>query len=344
MRIQIAGMSPRTASERARDQVTFARTLSEVLSDLGHEVQWTAEPTGELDLVMVGVTSALSPGATYALVGLEAIGRAVQDGIPLLLFVDDPALDKTRSGAASAARDPNRLYSAYLLGKRIGLIRDPDAGQRDRIRTAVEMLAGDYWPTTLLPMHPWGSPAIAAKRIGVVSAVVALDVSPVLNHHKVPEYTGIPRAQLWLTNRHYSAQTLDPERVSWPVIPVDSSTLPDPVRVYAAARGVHQGPIARIPGWWTPTPLQVAQARTVYLCDAEESVRIGTTSPYYLTPDEVEDLDDFGAHAMLAEAQAAHLEEVSWDPRTLSSVLTDLTGRASSFVPPGTRSPSSPTS
>ena len=116
---------------------------------------------------MVGVTSPLSPGATYALVGLEAIGRALQDGTPLLLFVDDPALDKTRSGAASALRDPDRLYSH---------VPDEQAGQSDpRTRTpgsgtaslqAVEMLAGEYWPTTLLPMHPWGSAAIAGEAAG----------------------------------------------------------------------------------------------------------------------------------------------------------------------------------
>lgn len=341
MKIHLTGMSPRTASERAREQMTFARALQVVLGELGHTVDREMRPTGEPDLVVIGVTSALSPGATYALAGLEAIGRAQQEGTPLLLFVDDPALDKTRSGAASARRDMTRLYSDYLMGRRIGATRNPDEVQRQQIATAIEVLAGEYWPTTLLPMHPWGSAAIASKRLGVLGGVVALDISATVGT-PAQRLADPSRAPLWLTNRHYSPYTLDPTRVRWPVVPVDSSTLTDPVTVYAAARGVHQGLTARMPGWWTPTPLQVSQARTVYLCSTEESVRIGTGSPYYLTSDDVEELND-DAHAEMAEAQTAYLEEITWDLETLSSVLTDLTGRASSFATPGTSSPPSPT-
>jgi len=148
---------------------------------------------------------------------------------------------------------------------------------------------------------------------------------------------------IWMTDRHYSNQTLDPTRVTWPVIPVNSAEMTTPVPVYAVARGVHQGPIPRLPGWWTPTPLYVAGAGTVYLCDSEESTVIGVDSPYYLTPDLVEALDD-GVHRDLARKQREFLKETMWSSATLSSALQDSIGRASSYAKRAGNSPTSPTS
>jgi len=343
VRIHITGMNPRMVSQRTRERVTFARALEQALCETGHQVYrgpgrgWHADA----DLVLGGVTSALSPGATYALTGLEQIGQALLDGTPLLLFVDDPDLGKTRAAAQSAIRDLDRLYSPYLMSKRVKQSRSTTGQQRTCINAALVMLAEEVWPPVLVPLHPWASSAIAAKRLGIVSDVIPIDVSSVLG---LPEQHEVEhRAPVWLTDRHYSADLLDPDRVTWPVIPVDSATMPNPVRVYGVAQGVHQGAIARMPGWWTPTPSYVAHARAVYLCDAEESRAIGTNSPYYLTPDDVECLPE-AVNADLAHAQAEYLKETMWNSDTLSSALTDSIGRVSSSGKQATRRPTSLTS
>jgi hypothetical protein len=327
VRIHITGMSPRQVSQRAREQVTFARTLEQALVGMGHEVYRGPDGVDNADLIIGGVTSALSPGSTYALVGLEIIGRALTNDTPLLLFVDDPDLAKTRAGAQSALRDLDRLYSPYLMGKRVAQSRHLIGNQRNCIHRALVTLAEETWVPVLVPLHPWADDAIAAKRLGVVSGVIPVDVSSAVElptQHPLKHNAGV-----WLTDAHYSPHTLDPDRVMWPVIPINSATMKDPSRIYAVARGVHQGAIDRMPGWWTPTPLYVAHAGTVYLCDAEEGRAIGVNGPYYLTPDQVEWLDDENHHEF-AQAQAAHLKETMWSTETLSSVLADSIGRVSS--------------
>jgi hypothetical protein len=193
-----------------------------------------------------------------------------------------------------------------------------------------------------MPLHPWASPAIAAKRISIFSEVVPLDVSSAIELPPLVHVHAAAPAKLWLTDRHYSPHVLEPERVNWPVIPINSATMADPAKVYSVARGVHQGAIERMPGWWTPTPLYVAHARTVYLCDTDEGRAMGVTSPYYLTPDDVEWLGDL-VHHDLAAAQAAHLKETMWNSDTLSSVLADSLGRVRSSKKPATRTATSRT-
>jgi hypothetical protein len=327
VRIHITGMSPRQVSRRAREQMTFASTLELALIGMGHDVYRGPDNDDLTDLVIGGVTSALSPGATYALVGLETIGCALDKGLPVLLFVDDPDLGKTRAGAQSALRDLDRLYSPYLMGKRVAQSRHLTTRQRTSVSTALEMLAEENWAPVLVPLHPWADDAIAAKRLGIVSGVIPVDVSSAVE--LPPVHPLKHNAGVWLTDSHYSSHTLDPDRVSWPVIPINSATMKDPCRIYAVARGVHQGAIDRMPGWWTPTPLFVAYAGTVYLCDAEEGRAIGVNGPYYLTPDQVEWLADEDHHEF-AQAQAAHLKETMWSRATLFSVLADSIGRVSS--------------
>jgi hypothetical protein len=327
-------------SQRARELVTFARTLEQALIGMGHEVYRGPDDADTADLIIGGVTSALSPGATYALVGLETIGRALDEETPLLLFVDDPDLNKTRAAAQSAVRDPERIYSPYLMSKRVKQSRQLNTQQRAHVALAIEMLASETWPPVLMPLHPWASPAIAAKRISILSEVVPVDVSSAIELSDLAY--PVQRASLWLTDRHYSPHVLEPERVNWPVIPIDSTLMADPAKVYSVARGVHQGAIERMPGWWTPTPLYVAHARTVFLCDTDEGRAMGVTSPYYLTSDDVEWLGDL-VHHDLAAAQAAHLKETMWNSDTLSSVLADSLGRVHSSRKRATRTAPLPT-
>jgi hypothetical protein len=331
-------------SERAREQVTFARTLEVALRQMGHEVRRGPDnDTWDSELVVAGVTSALSPASSYALVGLEYIGWALDQKMPLLLFVDDPDLNKTRAAAQSAQRDLDRLYAPYLMSKRVKQSQILGAVQRGRVETAIDMLASDDWAPVLVPLHPWADPAIAAKRLGVVSAIVPIDVSSAIELPPAQEMDDVPQAQLWLTDRHYSPHILEQDRVRWPVVPIDSTTLPSPTHVYSVARGVHQGAIKRMPGWWTPTPTHVARAKTVYLCDSDEGRVMSPNGPYYLTPDDVEGLDEWH-HADLANAQAVYLEETAWSTATLSSHLEVSIGHVASSPKRATPKAPPPTS
>ena len=304
MRIHITGMSPRMVSRRGGGRGAVARPRA------------PAVVTG-------GSAGVRGAGAQ---IGPEAISRALDEDSPLLLSVADPDRANTRCAAQSAARDPERIYSPYLMSKRVKQSRQLSPRQRKHVAMAIEMLASEHWAPVLVPLHPWASPAITAKRLGILSKLIPVDVSAAI---ELPHLAPSDPAPLWLTDRHYSPRLLDPDRVLWSVIPIDSATMSNPAKIYSVAKGVHQGAIERMPGWWTPTPLYVAHARTVYLCDTEESQLIGTRGPYYLTSDHVEWLDDTD-HRDLAQAQAAYLKETMWSSDTLSSVLTDSIGRVHS--------------
>jgi len=322
MRVHITGMSPRMVSQRAREQRTFARMLDTALAAMGHTVHRGPADDGKADLVIAGVASMLSPGATYALVGLERIGRALREETPLFLLVDDPALAKTKAAALSVTRDPDRLYTKYLMSKRVKTSLTLDQRQRSDVFAAVEVLASEHWPNTLLPMHPWGSTLMAAQKLGIFSDVFAIDVSSQI---PVSDPLRIERSpmSMWFVERHYTDKTLVRGRSNWPVVPVDCATMPDPVHVYGSVRGIYQGRVGDVAGWWTPTPQLVAQACTVYLTD--DAVEIGTGTPYYLTVDDVEALSE-EQHTTLALGQRHYLEETAWSSDTLYSKLADVTG------------------
>ena len=314
-------------SQRVREQMTFARTLGTALSSCGHTVSRGPTADDEADLVIVGVASMLSPGATYALFGLERIGRAMREETPLLLLVDDPALAKIKAAALSVTRSRDRLFTDYLMSKRVksswGLRSSQELVDID---SAVAMLASEHWPTTLLPMHPWGDTLLAAQKLGIFSPVFAIDVSSQLTpgDQLLTEHSPTP---MWFDERHYTDKVLVRSRTGWPVIPVDCATMPNPVHVYGSARGVHQGRVGDVAGWWTPTPMLVAAAQTVHL--SGDAVAIGSDTPYYLTVDDVEGMDDV-QHATLAQYQRDYLEETAWSSSTLFSALTDVTGLVSS--------------
>jgi hypothetical protein len=160
----------------------------------------------------------------------------------------------------------------------------------------------------------------------VISEVVGLDVSAMLELPERPLDSHLA-GSIWLTDSHYTTRLLDPMRVSWPVVPINSKNLAShPTLTYAAAKGVHQGAIEGCPGWWTPTPQYVAHARRVYLMDNEESVLLGTDQPYYITSDYVEGIEHDKEYTLLKTLQHEHLQETMWDKNTLCSALADVTG------------------
>ena len=345
MLIHLTGMSPRTASPRAREQFTLAGLLEQVLVAEGHAVDRDLYVNGTPDFVIVGVTSPISPGATYALSGLEAIGAAIEDETPLLLFVDDPDLPKTKAGSASAHRDNRRLYTDYLMGKRIRETRKVTLTQQRRISTAVEVLASDTWPEVLVPLHAWaqGSETSVAKQLGVVSDVTGVDLTAVValmsgeTRFNIPSQ---PRAHLyapWFTDTRFSSAALEQRRVARPVIPINSAHMDDPAFVYSVAVGVHQGVVGGFPGWWTPTPFFAAQAHTVHLMDLADQELTGTHSPYYITADYVEGLSEV-QHWQLVQDQRDYLKETTWSLDDLSSLIGGVLGLTSSFKPRATSS------
>jgi hypothetical protein len=348
MLIHLTGMSPRTASQRTREHLTFAGLLERALTVEGHKVDRRPYLDTEPDLVIVGVTSMISPGATYALAGLEAIGHAIDCSLPLMLFVDDPMLPKTKAAAKSVLREPERLWTEYLLSKRIRQSRDPDSKQKWHIRAGIELLAQEQWPVVLVPMHTWGvidrmNAVLLPKRLGIVSDVVALDVTAVLGLDLTPSSPRKPQANIWVTDSHYSKAVLPHGRASWPVVPINSTAMPDPADVYATARGVHQGLVGGCPGWWTPTPLYAAKANAAYLMDQDEQNLTGTDSPYYVTADDIEAMNSPG-HELLVERQRAYLKDTAWSLESLLSTLEDVIGSTGSFELQAMRGPTSGTS
>ena len=329
MKIHITGMAPRMVSRRARAKISFSSLLADALTSAGNEVVRDAEHHGDVDLVVVGVSSMLSPAATYTLVGLELLARAVEDEVPLLLLADDPKLSKTHDAAVSVRRDPDRLWSDFLRPKRV---RASDGISRDRVMDAVDILGSDWWPPVLVPMHAWARVGSLSHRLRVQSPAIPLDPSPVLDMQlRTLGYQRAAHARMWMVETNYADEGLDAERTMWPSLQVKNDPAWSVVSSYGAAAGVFQGAVKKCPGWWTPTPQFAARAGTVFVTDLDEGLSIG--GPYYHIVDDVEHRDDSSLRE-LAYQQQDHLRGESWDFATLISTLEDVTGQASSFARP----------
>jgi hypothetical protein len=332
LRIHISGMSPRMVSHRSRTRISFASLLADGLAASGHEVVRDARIQDDADVVVVGVSSVLSPAATYSVVALGIIADALHRGRPLVLFTDQPNLGNIREAVASVRRDPDRLWSDFLTAKRV--IASANFS-RDDVMDAIDMLGQDVWPTVMVPVHGWGPQTGLSHKLGIVSEVVKVDISPILvdQLNAIPWWDHGRRAWVWLCEQHYVKSHLSPSRTTWYPIQVKSPANWETLDHYAGARGVFQDQQDRFPGWWTPTPFFAARAGAIYLTGIDEGYLMG--APYYKTVDEIEglserELDD------LALSQIEHIKDVSWDRATCTSALEAVIGQSTSFAKPGT--------
>lgn len=334
MKIHITGMSPRMVSHRALTQISFASLIATSLADSGHEVVRDARVHDEADVVVVGVSSVLSPAATYSVVALGILARALDRGTPVVLFTDQPNLRNIRQSVASVRRDPDRLWSDFLASKRVRASAD---FSRDAVIDAVDMLGQDVWPTVLIPVHAWGGSSWLSSALGVHSDAVAIDPSPILLDQlaTMPWWNHGRRAAVWLCEQHYVKSPLSRSRTTWHPLSVKSQGDWNTVDNYAGARGVYQNQQDRFPGWWTPTPLFAARAGAAYLTGIDEGYLMG--GPYYKTIDEIEGLTG-DQLAELVHSQADHIKDISWDRATCTSALEAVIGQSVSFVRQGTTS------
>jgi hypothetical protein len=332
VKIHITGMSPRMVSDRARAKISFTSLLADALRMGGHEVARDAEIHEDADLLVVGLSSMLSPASTYSVVALGLLGQALRNETPVLLFADDPELGKIRDSAASVRRDPDRLWSDWLAPKRVLASADHE---RDVVMEAVDLLGGEEWPTVLAPMHSWGLSSTLNKQLRIISDVVPIDVTPVLLHQLKGSGWERPRAnaKMWLCEQSYTPCELTNGRTHWPILRSKNAPAWGILDVYGTVRAVHQGAITPCIGWWTPTPIFATHAGSVYLTGSEESYYIG--GGFYLTVDQIEAMSD-EAHDNLSDEQYLHLTEISWSLETLTSRLEDVLGQSSSWSMPGT--------
>lgn len=320
-------------SDRARAKISFSSLLADALRAANHEVARDAELHEDVDLVMVGLTSMLSPAATYSIVALGTLGRALKNDTPVVLFVDDPDMGKVRDAAASVRRDPDRLWSDFLAPKRVLASERHDP---ELVMSAVDLLGGGIgeWPTTMVPLHAWGRTTSLQQQLRIHSHVQPIDVSPVLMIQLMSAAWHRPNdAKLWLCEENYTPCSLSNGRTTWPILRSKNNPSWGTLDVYGTARAVHQEAVLRSPGWWTPTPVFAAHAGSVYLTGLEEADRLG--GPYYLTVDQIESMDS-DQHTALAADQYEHLKEQSWDLATLISTLEAVLGQSSSSERPDT--------
>lgn len=306
MRILVTGFTKLQVDGVKKAQIQkidVPRQIVDTLRQLGHWVDWRrsgfslqTDSVGRphADLVWVNVAPCLSLNAPYALEGLHAIGHAIEQQIPLVLFFDDWQVRGTRSHARSF---PRLQAAKNQLGKVIGGSNlyasdlEQAAARLDTILLGARALAeGHPVARVAVPMYAYG------KRSIVLSTVLngyhlerfeSLDPTPFIQLIQTAPDGLIP------ARRHTLAALMDHKEwseklhLTWPIEYLGNRK----IGAYRAKTelevqercnlnwGVLSPPYPQAgSGWWRSRYLYAAHLKRILISDLKDAALLG--GPY----------------------------------------------------------------
>lgn len=350
MRILITGMTSRTTSEKR--SMAFTCLLARQLHRMGHDVDLTWLRDGRTDgnsavrgydAVFVGVSSPLSPSATYTIPALLTIHAARMAGNLAALIVDDPDARKIIDGTTSLLRKPSRLSSTYYEKRPGSEALRAKTNTRTCVLTTAAWILSDIDTTILWPAHPWASSLpLSSVFAGGSERLVGVDVTaPLLALAETQSFTPQrpDRLLAWMIETAYAGSGAQAARAARNAtksvrqasltVKTKDTDIVAAVEAYQVGYGITQPETGDgYHGWWTPTPaLALSLADTIYVPPANEGMRIG--GHLYRLPYQLEGLDPYDYDLVLAHQQAEFMEK-SWPSSTLSTHLTGVIGPTSS--------------
>jgi len=342
MKILITGMTSRTTSEKR--SMAFTALLARQLRRMGHDVDLTwirdkYESVREYDAVLVGVSSPLSPSATYTIPALLTIHQARMAGNLSALIVDDPDARKIIDGTTSLLRKPTRLSSTYYEKRPGSADLRPGGNTRTCVLTTSAWVLDDTETTILWPAHPWASSLpLSSVFAGGSERLTGIDVTaPLLALAETKEFLPqrLDRMRAWMIEIAYAGRSGMAHKAARGItksvrqasltVKTDDTDITAAVEAYQLGYGITQPNIGDgYHGWWTPTPaLALSLANTIYVPPSNEGLILG--GHLYRLPYQLEGLDDYDYDLVLAHQQAEFMEN-SWPSSTLSTHLNGVIG------------------
>jgi hypothetical protein len=313
--------------------------------DYGPPSRWN----DSYDSVLVGLASPLSSNARHALSAMALLGELHMVGpVGLAVFVDDPDLKKISSGHRSAVRNPNGLFTDYLMRNRSTV--DKMLVQEKSLE---EIIYGAYMvsnpPTsyrTVTFRQAWHQGWSASSQLPAgVQAEYQIDLSPVLLDADFIIDMGVESASLghYARNRAdvWTASTWTTSRQKSPWVEGAMSTVSNPAFPAPDIRhkisdgfsralvsmGVLEQPVSStIIGWWTPWPALAVAAKAFYGTDPQVCQSLGRS--YRVIPAYYESLSEYARSSIVDDQRSDYMKAVEgWSmDRICSTVITAASG------------------
>lgn len=326
MRILVTGCVSRQANpKKNRRDVMVSWLLAECLRDLGHTVEHrdpaVDETFEEFDHIFLGLSAfhALGANRTYGV--LAAFLHKGHD--KTTFFVDDPDMGKIMTGIRSIRKDPERLFKEFF-SNRLGYSTASQTEYKTWLWHAINLLHDYAWPTTIVPLFPWGDVEPYRAKLPNAVDLVGLDLS-----WYVPRYVGEDewqpeRKRVWVSETRPDNRWLKQQRPVYQVKhfgrgfdkrPID----PDLNDVYTKVWGVLDAGIPN--GFFNSRILYAAQAGALYVTDWREAEALG--DPYRLLPDTAAGFDD-DTRTGWAMSQLTALHDATWSHEQALDEMTGL--------------------
>ena len=329
MRVLATGMSGHQAGRTPKNNmITVAKMIADALRDGGHDVDQRAamwnEELGNYDVVVVGMVPPFSIAANWIYPALRLIRRCVQEGKPILLYVDDPNFYQFKNQYPSISRGIHRIFRESMYDGRPFYLNALAA--KSEYQETIDWLATQTWPPMLYVAYEWGNHD-AMPPINTVQKIYA-DPSGY-----APEYPfSVPtsRERHWVIGGLIDSRPwLEKLGTTWPVemygnakyniAKLQESEL---VQRFAETRGVLCQPrkVTYASGWWRSRYLFAARTNSVLVGDLGDLAPLGDA--YQLTIAQVEAMNEFDLD-QAARAQAEVMLGIVWNKRQYITALTN---------------------
>lgn len=310
MKVLLTGSTSSHVSARKNEIMpTFMGQLSKALSFAGHDVLWT-EPSvsmskefiEEFDSVVVGVAPPNSTSAHRIYGALSVIDHARRSE-NLCLVVDAPDPKRVWAGIRAINNKPEELIKDfYTKRKEYRKTEDPEVF--GRLRSSIEYLHSEKWPTTVFPKFPWmGFPSVSSEIPQTdYSNLVGLNFdADILSTKSVKTASG---SDYWVADSLTSTWTKSIEKtIRHRVISVSNSRWETAVSVMdrmSSSIGCLVPIYGRGNPWWSVSLSQALHRQVPVVTDWRLSQSVGDS--WTVLAHSIEDMNN-DSRAMLAQSQ-----------------------------------------
>lgn len=309
----------------------------DALQDAGCEVdQRRFAPNDSLegyDCAIVGLNPFNALTCTYLYGALDCIARAKQNGVGLILNIDDWQISILHTGRRTILREPARLARESIRMARKDM--DWAMANMNRLMPVVQALEDRPWPTTLIPKFEWGDASSLFAQIPS-RRNVAIDPSVYATEYPTITSPDSERYGAWVLGvLSDQREWIESLHLNWPVSYAGGKKSKadvalkevDLVQRYAESWGILSPPYKKLfgTGWWRNRFVYAARTGGILFSDPREANVIG--SAYDLNPRDVERLT-ISQLRELADTQRQQLESWQWSKERVQQTLLDEVQRA----------------
>lgn len=310
MRILLTGSTSSHVSARKNAIMpTFMGQINKALSYAGHDVLWT-EPSvtmsyefvEEFDSVIVGVAPPNSTSAHRIYGALSVIDHAHKAG-NLRLVVDAPDPKRVWAGIRAIHNKPEELIKEfYTKRKEYRKAENPEVFER--LKSSIDFLYLEQWPTTVFPMFPWmGFPSVSSEIERTDNSnLVGLNFDEeILSTKSFPSSQG---NDYWVADNMTSVWTRNIEKtINSPVIAMSDSkreTAEVVMNRLSSSIGCLVSVYSKGSPWWSVSLSQALHRQIPVVTDWRLSQSVGDS--WTVLAHSIEDMNS-NSRAMLANSQ-----------------------------------------